>query len=251
MNIVTICDYNLSNIHYKTMLYMFIGGIVENCKNYPYKIWIITDQTNTIDKLFNNTNIRTIQAKKNTSVVPDNMPNIKNKLYNLCNLDFEFIYLDCDTYINADLSFLWDRRKDKPFIATKHQKNIRNHTSINYDFINSGLQIVSDPKFLNYNELYDHAQKTNFKFQVTGTDQALLDSYFKHKQYDFTHKDIGCEWNSCAGYGLVDIDDDYNFNITYKNEEEQYSVKINHYWNEFKPWTLNCPIFNFYRVFNL
>jgi hypothetical protein len=150
-------------------------------------------------------------------------------------------------YINEDLSFLWDKRKDKPFIATAHQKNIDGHTTDNNEFMNSGLQIVSDPHFLNYNHLYDHAQSIDFKFSSPGTDQALLDSYCKEIRYDFTHPNIGCEWNSCAGYGLVDIDDDYNFSIRYKNKDIEYPVKINHYWNEFKPWAINCPIFKFYK----
>ena len=247
MNIVTIFDYNLENINYKTMLYMFVRSIDQSCKKYPYTLWIITNQTNTIDRMFGNTHLRSIKPQYNPSIVPQSMPNIKNKLYNLCHLDFEFIYLDCDMYINEDLSFLWDKRKDRPFIATIHQKNINGHTTDNNAFLNSGLQIVSDPHFLNYDHLYEYAQSIDFKFSSPGTDQALLDSYCKQIGYDFTHPNIGCEWNSCAGYGLVDIDDEYNFRIRYKNKDIEYPVKINHYWNEFKPWAINCPIFKFYK----
>lgn len=252
MNILTIFDYNLDDIKNKIMLQMFVGGIIENCKKYPYKLWIITNQTNKIDQIFSNSCIRTIKTKQNEHSIPSDKINIKNKLYNLCNLDFEFIYLDCDTYVCSDLSFLWDRRKDKPFISTIHQKNIKGiihtkHIEENNDFMNSGLQIVSDPSFLNYEKLYSFGKKLNFKFPVPGADQALLDTYFKEIGYDFIHSDIGCEWNSCAGYGLVDINNEYNFSITYKNEDTEYPVKINHYWNEFKPWLINCPIFRFYK----
>lgn len=247
MNIVTVFDYDLKDINNQAMLRMFIGGILEHCLNFPYKIWIITSQVDAIDSMFNSSSIRTIRAKNNRLDIPPNMPNIKYKLYNLCHLDFEFIYLDCDIYVNGDLSYLWNKRKDKPFISTMHQRDIEGHTSDNSDFMNSGLQIVSDPDFLDYDKLYELAQQLNFKFDVPGTDQALLDVYCRKIGYNFVHKDIGCEYNSCAGYGLVDIDDEYNFSITYKNKDIEYPVKINHYWNEFKPWVINCPIFKFYK----
>lgn len=247
MNIVTVFDYNLDIPKNKTMLQMFISGIAENCNTYPYTLWIITNQNGNIDRMFNKSFIKTIKPQQNNRIVPEKMPNIKNKLYDLCNLDFDFIYLDIDMYVNVDLDFIWEKRKNKPFISTIHQKNIKEHTKEKNDFMNSGLQIVSDPSFLDYDKLYDLAVKMNFKFDNPGTDQALLDAYCNQIGYDFTHPDIGCEWNSCAGYGLVDIDDEYNFNITYKNQDTEYPVKINHYWNEFKPWVINCPIFKFYK----
>ena len=247
MNIVTIFDYNLDDLKNKTMLQMFIGGIIENCREIPYKICIITSQPNKVDQIFGESFIKAIKLKENNYNIPKNMPNIKNKLYNLCNLDFEFIYLDCDMYVNSDLSFLWRLRKDKPFISTVHQPNIKGQTGEKADFMNSGLQVVSDLRFLNYDELYSMGQKMNFKFPVSGTDQALLDTYCKEKGYDFTHDEIGCEWNSCAGYGSVTTDNEYNFNIRYKNNGSEYEVKINHYWDEFKPWVINCPIFSFYE----
>jgi hypothetical protein len=252
MNIVTVFNYDLANINNKTMLQMLVGGIQENCKKYPYKIWIITGQPIQIDHMFGSSSIRTIRLKDNDYAVPKHMQNIKNKLYSICNLDFEFIYLDCDMYVASDLSYLWERRKDKPFISTIHQKKIKGivhgkHTGEDANFMNSGMQIVSDPSFLNYENLYNFAKNLKFKFPAPGADQALLDAYFKSIGYDFVHAEIGCEWNSCAGYGLVDIDDEYNFSIRYKNQEEEYPVKINHYWSEFKPWVLGCPIFNFYK----
>lgn len=247
MNIVTIFDYDLELLNNRVMLEMFISGILENCSQYSYKIYIITNRPNQISKIFTHSNIETINLKKNPYFIPQNMPNIKSKLYNLSSLDFDFIYLDLDTYVNADLNFLWERRKDKPFISTLHQTNISKHTEGKKNFMNSGLQIISDPSFLNYDDLYNFALGQEFKFDSPGTDQALLDAYCRQLGYDFTHPDIGCEWNSCAGYGLVDIDDEYNFSITYKNKDTEYPVKINHYWNEFKPWVINCPIFKFYK----
>lgn len=226
---------------------MFVEGIKTNCKKTPYKIYIITDEKDFIKNYFNDSFIEIIQVKRNKDNAPNN---VKNKLYNLCNLNFEFIYLDLDMYVNADLSFLWEKRKEKPFIATIHQKNIRGKNSLHIDqknaFMNSGLQIVSDPDILNYNDFFNFGKKTNFAFSIKGTDQALLNEYFKSINYDFNHEKIGCEWNSCAAYGLV-FKYNNKFKITYKNENLLYTVKINHYWNEFKPWNINCPIFNYYK----
>ena len=253
MNIVTICDYNMTDIKYKTILSMFVDSIKENCNTYPYKLWIFSSQPNRTRNLLRSTSSINIVPVQNTNKsVPNNMRNIKSKLYILCNLDFEFIYLDLDMYIASDLAYLWERRKDKPFISTVHQKNIigamyGKHVGDDNLFMNSGVQIVSDPKFLDYDNFYNFAVKQNFKFNCSGTDQALLDSYFKEHGYDYTHTDIGCEWNSCAGFGKVNIDKSYNFTINYENGEEKYPVKINHYWHEFKPWLINCPIYDFYK----
>jgi hypothetical protein len=244
MNIVTIFEYDIDKPNYLIMLHMLVHSIKIHCVKYPYKLWIITKQQNKIDQLFNDTNIITMSKE---SASGDFLPNIKNKLFYLTHLDFEFIYIDCDMYVCEDLSYLWDRRNDKPFISVFHQPNIKGHTDKQYNFMNSGLQIVSDNSFLNFNNIMQMGYKRNFEFDVSGTDQALLHHYFSDINYDYCHKDIGYEWNSCAGYGQVDIDSNYNFNITYKNNTDEYKVKINHYWDQFKPWNINCPIFNFYK----
>ena len=252
MNIVTVFDYDFNNLKYRVMLQMFVKSIQKHCSTYPYKLWIITSQPNKINHILNDSNIITMPAQSTSKFVPKSMHNIKNKLYNLCSLEFEFIFLDCDMYIAADLSYLWDRRKDKPFISTIHQKNIEGpvygkHVGEDNFFMNSGVQIVSDPSFLDYDKLRNFALKREWVFKSPGTDQALLDMYLKENNYDFTHKEIGCEWNSCAKYGIVTMDSLYNFDIKYKNQDEEYPVKINHYWSEFKPWLIKCPIFQFYK----
>jgi len=222
---------------------MFIDSIKKHCVKYAYNILIITHQQNKLDQIFRDSNIITFKQPSGHQTLP---PNIKHKLFYLSHLDFEFIYLDYDMYINTDLCYLWDRRKDQPFISTWHQPNIIGHTENKHQFMNSGLQIVSDNSFYNYSKIINLGYKMNFRFDVPGTDQALLHHYFEEIQYNYCHKDIGYEWNSCAGYGSV-VKTQEGYDITYRNGLDNYSVKINHYWNEFKPWKINCPIFKQYE----
>jgi hypothetical protein len=64
MNIVTIFDYNIELLNNRVMLEMFISGILENCSQYSYKIWIITKQPNKINEIFHHLHIETIELKK-------------------------------------------------------------------------------------------------------------------------------------------------------------------------------------------
>lgn len=244
MNIVTIFQYDIKNINNLIMLYMFVDSLKKYCITYPYTLWIITQHEDILDQIFTDTNIITINKSSGHSSW---LPNIKYKLFYLANLTFDFIYLDCDMYILSDLSYLWDRRKDKPFISTWHQPNIPKHTDNTHQFMNSGLQIVSDNSFYNLDKMIDLGYRMNFKFKVKGTDQALLHHYFEEINYDYRHKDIGTDWNSCAGYAIVNIDSDLYCKARYQRYPDFYDVRINHYWNEFKPWLINCPIFNLYK----
>lgn len=249
MNLVTLFDYDTSQKGHLILLGMLVNGLRMNCIDIPYRLHVITSAEDTIKSLFPEVKILPL---KTLDSHPQVHKNIRQKLFNVCALDFEFIFLDYDMYVNADLKYLWDRRHEKPFIAVNHQKNIfgkikGHHIRDENKFLNSGVQIVSDPSFLNYKKIFNFGEAIDFKFTVSGHDQALLHTYFSDIKYDYTHPEIGSEWNSCAGYGIVDIDENYNFDITYKNGEVMYPVKINHYWDEFKPWLINCPIYSFFK----
>ena len=120
MNIVTLFNYDLKNLNNLIMLKMFVGGIEHACIKYPYKLWIITNQENEINQLFPQSCIQTLKLKKNNYDVPIHLPNIKNKLYNLCNLNFPFIYLDCDMYIN--ICTIPTTRRNKQVLITCYTK---------------------------------------------------------------------------------------------------------------------------------
>lgn len=172
--------------------------------------------------------------------------NVGFKLYNLCNEKEPFIFIDADAFVLNDIDILIECSKDKPFIAVDHQ-NVQGHTShIPHRFINSGMQIVSDPSILKYDKITERYEIDN-GFIVPGTDQAMLFSYFKSIDYDYTHKKIGFEWNSCAGFTR------YNRDLTAKcvGLDNSHPVYLNHYWYKYKPWTVNCPIYKIYKkVYN-
>lgn len=148
--------------------------------------------------------------------------NIGFKLYNLCQESNPFIFIDADAILFKDITPLINASKDKPFIAINHQ-DIPGHTShIPYKFLNSGVQICSDSSVLDFNEIVK-AQNLHDYLIVPGTDQSMLWTYFNHIKYNYTHKDIGCEWNNCAGLKSGESD-----------------ICINHYWYNFKPWNIKC-----------
>lgn len=164
--------------------------------------------------------------------------NIGFKLYNLCKETEPFIFVDADAIIFSDLDPLVEASKDKPFICVDHQQ-VPNHSAvIPYKFLNSGVQIVSDPSFLNYEDIYRTLLEDK-RFACPGTDQAMLFGHFKRIGYDYTHKKVGFEWNSCAGYSIVREGE-----LVCEGLDYPHPVYINHYWHEFKPWIMNCYMWN-------
>ena len=99
--------------------------------------------------------------------------NIGFKLYNLCQESEPFIFIDADAILLKDITPLINASKDKPFIAINHQ-DIPGHTShIPYRFLNSGVQICSDPSILDFDEIVK-VQNIYDNFVVPGTDQSMI-----------------------------------------------------------------------------
>src|SRR5439155_15345122 len=73
--------------------------------------------------------------------------NLRFKLPNLAKLTFPFLYLDSDMFVLSDLSSLWERRASKPWIGIDHQVIPGDARTHRPPFLNSGLQLVSDPAF--------------------------------------------------------------------------------------------------------
>jgi hypothetical protein len=182
--------------------------------------------------------------------------NLRFKLGNLAALDFPFLYLDADMAVLGDLNYLWDRRGDKPWIGIDHQvipSDPRTHRS---PFLNSGVQLVSDPGFYDLDAILavqnavaplEHGMELpkDVMFACPGTDQAVLYRYFRTIGYDYTHAEIGPEWNSCAGVTELNQVDGRWFGRT-RGLDRDHDVFINHYWSQFKPWSIGCPLFASY-----
>lgn len=194
------------------------------------------------------TNVKCIYAKSDNQSWSDHH-NIKYKLFNLTKIKEPFIFLDSDIFCLSSLDHLWDKRNDKPFIGINHQ-HIPGHTdAVNFKFLNSGVQIVGDPEWYQYYNFRDmfriYGQPTRW---APGWDQAHIFRYCECINYDYTHPDIGYEWNSCSKYGDISYEGD-EWICTYNgpSDDEQgidtYRVKLNHYWWTYKPWQINCPIF--------
>jgi len=167
--------------------------------------------------------------------------NIGFKLYNLCQETEPFIFIDADAILLSPIDPLVLASADKEFIAVDHQ-NIPGHTDfISFKFLNSGVQVVGDPTILDFDDIM-LMLKQKGKFACPGTDQAALFMFFAYAGYDYHHPEVGYGWNSCAQYTKMERRQAFCRGL-----EEEYPVHINHYWYKFKPWTINCELFNNFK----
>jgi hypothetical protein len=182
--------------------------------------------------------------------------NLRFKLPNLANLTFPFLYLDSDMVVLRDLNYLWERRRAKPWIGIDHQVIPFDERTHRAPFLNSGVQLVSDPAFYDLDAIlaaqnavapmsrYREIPKADM-FACPGGDQAVLYRYFRAISYDYTHPEIGPEWNSCAGVTAVSRDGEV-WKAETHGLARNHPVSIIHYWSQYKPWAIGCPIFESY-----
>lgn len=178
-----------------------------------------------------------------------NHHNVRYKLFHLSNWPEPFIFLDVDAILFSPISELVKASKSKPFIAINHQR-IPKHTEGKEEYLNGGVQIVSQPGFFSFE---DFTKQTD-NLLCPGHEQALIYTYFKNIGYDYTHPEIDYKWNSCSGYNeLIKVDGNWkcfskgvNFldsNLVSNTIPTGTEIKINHYWDEFKPWKIDCPMY--------
>lgn len=230
MKIITIFNFS-NNYNYNKLCEWWLNQALTH-SDLNIEIWYEDSLEHLkIDELKNNrVSIHKKEKRKIDDLLPRNLisdkaeHNVGFKLYNLCKEKEGFIFVDADAIILKNIEPLLKASKDKPVIMVNHQK-IPTHTAhIPFSFLNSGMQVVSNPDVLNFDEIIRY-QNMNDNFVCPGTDQAILFNYFVRIKYDYTHKDIGHEWNHCAGV-----------------PENLNKIAINHYWYNFKPWNLNCPL---------
>jgi len=182
--------------------------------------------------------------------------NLRFKLANLAALDFPFLYLDADTVVLRDLNYLWSRRHAKPWIGIDHQRVPSDPRTHRTPFLNSGVQLVSEPAFYDLDAilavqnaaapLRRTAEFTKTEmFACPGSDQAVLFRYFRAIGYDYTHPEIGPAWNSCAGVTDVRREAD-GWKAHTRGLTQDHDVHLIHYWSQFKPWAIRCPIYATY-----
>ena len=184
--------------------------------------------------------------------------NLRFKLANLAALDFPYLYLDADTYVLGNLAELWKHRHDKPWIGIDHQRVPSDPRTHRAPFLNSGVQLVSDPSFYDLNAILavqnaiaPLARASEFAkdemFACPGSDQAVLFRYFRAFGYDYTHPRVGPEWNSCAGLTDVSLSNG-KWVARIRDLPAKQDVQLIHYWSQFKPWAIACPIYSGYAI---
>ena len=232
MKIITIFNFP-NEENYNDLCQWWLKQALEH-SDLPIEIWYEEN----IDHL-NISSERVTTIKKSSidisKILPANLTsdkaqhNVGFKLYNLCQETEPFIFIDADAIILKDIEPLIHASYDKPVIMVNHQK-IQGHTAhFLFKFLNSGVQIVSDPDMLDFDEIVRHQLKQNM-FMCPGTDQAMLWNYFVLTGYDYRHPNVGYEWNNCAGMDMSPSD-----------------ICINHYWYKFKPWAIDCPLWKKFK----
>lgn len=169
--------------------------------------------------------------------------NLAVKLYNLACFETPFIFLDADMFVLSDLSYLWARRHYKPWIGVDDQTTLLG-ISAPFPHLNSGLQVVADPGFYDYDLIIQCFNAHGRHFICNGEDQALLFDYFRSIGYDYRHPEINPGWNSCSRYTALARDEQGRWRGTTRNLPESYPVHIVHYWNgACRPWHIGCPLY--------
>lgn len=251
MNIVTIMNYP-DRYNENKMCCLFIDSILKHNPNCNLIIMhekerkLSADIKKFINKKYRDSSIRIIPCTTKTNAfIPTH--NINFKLYNLSRIDDQFIFIDADTVCLEKLDILWECRLDKPFIGCDHQIIPKHTQQYKNTFLNSGVQVVGDTSWYDWNDISKIHYTIRGRYSIPGFDQAVLYEYCKHIGYDYTHPKITPAWNSCAGYTkITKVNDKWcgEFIDSSGNKDLNYEVFINHYWDVFKPWNINCPIYN-------
>jgi len=247
MNLVTVMNYDFADLRPLLMCKLWMDCVQRHNPEATITVLVARPLPAGLQRYFARFgNVRVVQGSYDPQARvlrnPKAMHNLFFKLYQLGSIREPFLYLDADIAVLASLEYLWARRHDKPWIGIDHQKNIPGHTD-ELAFLNSGVQLVGDPEFYDYQRILACAQAHDFQFAVPGTDQGALWTYFRSVDYDYTHPEIGNAWNACAGYVDLHRDADGLWHGRVRGLEPSHDVYVNHYWHTFKPWLIDCPLY--------
>lgn len=245
MNIVTVFNYP-DEVKYNIMCCTWIRQVRKYSDN---KIIILTENSvsKTILNFVKNTNLENVEFRilsRNKTINFQGHPdfvkadhNVNFKLFNLCKMKESYIFIDADAFLLKEIDDLKKAALEKPLIAVNHQIIPGQTDMLPEPVLNSGVMVVSDPKFLNWEKLISILHRDR-RFVWPGTDQSLINSLCKESKYDYTHPKVGYEWNSWSAYTVWE-----NNNAYCRGLSVEHNVFINHYWNQYKPWNTNCHLY--------
>jgi len=243
MNIITIFNYPLKNENYTKMCLIWLNQIKKYGKGFNVKIFTENGVNDVIKKTIGEFGFSLMNLKRKELGYKNSKfsHNVGFKLYNLCNETESFIFIDADAFVLRDLNDLVNKCENQRFVGINHEK-IPGHTAqFNYEFLNSGVQICNDPSILEFDEII------KCKMMSPGSDQSMLFTYFNKIGYDYTHKNVGFEWNSYARYVKLEKNKYSEWVGISKGLNFEHPVYINHYWYDSKPWSINCKLFEEYE----
>jgi lipopolysaccharide biosynthesis glycosyltransferase len=168
--------------------------------------------------------------------------NIYYKLFTLCKITSPFLYVDADSFIFEPLDELVSLTEGKPFAAID-QPNFAQNPNWPPFYLNGGVQIVNDPGILNWSALEAILHEETFRASIGGAEQALLYEYFQRRQYDYHSPGLDLTWNAPARYVFATKRDGQ-----WRGYLGERPVRIMHYYGDYKPWKIGCPIFREFQA---
>jgi hypothetical protein len=247
MNLVTVMNYDFADERQLVMCKMWMDSVQRCNPQAAITVLVLQPLPVGLQRYFGRFgNVRVVKGSYDpeTRVLRTRHAthNIFFKLFQLAQLSEPFIFLDADIAVLESLEYLWERRQAKPWIGIDHQRNIPGNTG-DVPFLNAGVQIVGDPEFYDYGRILACGRACDFRFDVPGSDQGCLWTYFRSIAYDYTHSEIGTEWNACAGFVDLTRDQGGRWRGRVRGLESVHDVYVNHYWHAFKPWRIGCPLY--------
>lgn len=122
---------------------------------------------------------------------------------------YRYLYVDADALILGSLQNWWKHIDDKPYIGIAECKLPDGGLQCN-----AGVYSYSSPNgFITFDKLFNQYIRDNRNIRYYSGQQGLLNAYFQHIQYDFTHPNIGHEYNSIARFCKVIRLDENNIEV--------------------------------------
>ncbi|MEI6807417.1 MAG: hypothetical protein WCN95_01750, partial [bacterium] len=169
--------------------------------------------------------------------------NLSVKLPALAGIDRPFLFLDADMAVISPLDTLWQKRHYKPWIGVDDQAS-QIGFSAPFAHLNSGMQLVSEPAFYDYDAMVACFDGHGRNFLVNGEDQSLLFDYFRTIGYDYHHPQIDEGWNCCSRYARLSRRDNGEWQAESAGLPRHYPAHIIHYFNgACRPWNMRCPLY--------